>query len=58
MIRYGIYFMQFGVHSVAVNVYKSKKETAVYKRRNSTQNNTKAKNTYNRKQIYETSKQT
>jgi len=34
----------------SVDLYKNKKETAVYKRRNSTQNNTKTQNTQNKKQ--------
>ena len=33
----------------SVNLYKSRKETAIYKRRNNTQNKTK-KNTQNKKQ--------
>jgi len=35
-----------------VDLYKNKKETAVYKRINNTQNNTKAQNTQNIKQTY------
>jgi hypothetical protein len=41
-----------------VNLYKNRKETGIYKRRNNTQNNTKTKNTKNLKQTYKTRKQT
>ena len=34
----------------SVNLYKNSKETAVYKMRNNTQNNTQTQNTQNRKQ--------
>jgi len=33
---------------LSVNFHKNKKETAIYKRRNNTQNNTKEQNTQNR----------
>jgi hypothetical protein len=33
----------------SVNLYKNRKETTVYMRRNTTQNNTKTQNTQNRK---------
>jgi len=38
--------------AVVGRLYKNKKETAVYKRRNSTQNNTEIQNTQNIKQKY------
>ena len=38
----------------SVNLYKNGRETAVYRRINNTQNNTIARYTPNRKQIYET----
>ena len=41
-----------------VNLYKNRKETAINKRGNNTQNNTKTQNTQNRKQTYTTRNQT
>ena len=38
------------------DLYKNSKETAIYKRRNNTQNNTETQNTQNRKQKYEAEK--
>jgi hypothetical protein len=43
--------------AVVGKIVKNKKETAIYKRRNNTQNNTKAQDTQNRK-MYKTRKQT
>ena len=43
--------------SVWVNWYRYRRETAIYRKRNNTQNNTKAKNVQNRKQSYKTRKQ-
>jgi hypothetical protein len=42
----------------SVNLCKNRKETAIYKRRNDTKNNTKAQNTQYRKQINQRRKQT
>jgi len=41
----------------SVNLWKCRKETAIYKRRNNTQSNTKTQNTQYRKQTYKTRKQ-
>jgi len=42
----------------SVNLYKNRKETAIYKRITNTQNSTIAQNTQNRKQTHQTGKQT
>jgi hypothetical protein len=60
MIRFDIYILQLGLHSVAVDgklVHKYNRDSYILKR-NSTQNNTKAQNTQNRKQVYTKRKQT
>jgi hypothetical protein len=62
MIWYDIYDIYCGLVSTwwqwSVNLYKNRKETAIYKRRNSAQNNTKTQNIQNRNQTYKTRKQT
>jgi len=42
----------------SANFYKNRKETAIYKRINNRQNNTKTQNTQNRKQTHKTGNQT
>ena len=46
------YNLVSGLCQRSVHLYKNRKETAVYKGRNSTQNNTETQNTQNGKQIY------
>ena len=41
----------------SVNLCRNRKETAIYRRRNNTQNNTKTQNTQKRKQTYRTRKE-
>jgi hypothetical protein len=59
-IWYVIYLLQLGFHPVAAvgKPYTNRKETAIYKRRNDAQNNTKTQSTQNRKQKYKTRQQT
>jgi len=47
---YDIYLLQLGFHLVATigRLYKNTKETAIYKWRNSTQNNEKTQSTQNK----------
>jgi hypothetical protein len=55
---YDIHLLQLGFHLVAVvgKPLKNGKETAIYKMRKSTQNNTKTQNTQNGIQEYKTRK--
>jgi hypothetical protein len=52
-LGYGMVFIYCGWVSTRwqwlVDLYKNKKETAIYKRRNNTQSNTKTQNTQDRK---------
>ena len=54
------YLLQLSFHQAAVvgKLVQNKKETAVYKRKNHTQNSTKTQNTQDRKQTYKTRKET